>query len=238
MEGISPRILVIHEAITEICSKALNAKDEQSAFTNICNTLVDRTICDAASIGIVDKGQTKVATIAQSGLFGFPNELLLSDLPEITRQRPYVSNDLTLSTPEDVWGAQAAFLGFLSMAVFPVKIGNNTAALLSVYSRLQNAFATEVLAVIEKLADVISDTLVRIKLDSQKRHAQLELQRTEGIYSRIAERIVGMICQVDQDRTIEFVSDSQRRVLGFEAENMIGKQLDFFIHPEFVDALD
>jgi PAS domain S-box-containing protein len=66
----------------------------------------------------------------------------------------------------------------------------------------------------------------------------MELQRREAIYSRVAERVVGMVCETDRQGIITFVSDSQRRILGFAPESIIGKKLGSLVHPQFLGLLD
>jgi PAS domain S-box-containing protein len=77
-----------------------------------------------------------------------------------------------------------------------------------------------------------------VKLEGQKRRAQIELQRRESIYSRVTERIVGTIYEIEADGTLAFVNESQKPVLGFEPENMIGKKLASFVDPECVEAFE
>ena len=238
MEQIQSRILAIQEAMTEICANAIKSTENEALFHNVCNTLVDRGIYAAASIEVVDKEILRAKTVAQTGLTDFPNEFLLSDLPDIERGSPYVCNDLLGRVDNSLWPAEAASHGFLSMAVLPIKMANNIALLFSLYSRSENTFTDEEFSALEKLENIISDTLVHMKLDAQKRRAQIELQRSEAIYSRIAERMVGMICEVDDHGTITFVSESEERVLGFEPGEMIGKPLASFVDPEYLDAFD
>ena len=238
MEGIPPRVLAIHEAVTEACARAVSAKDRNTVFQQICNALVEREAYTAVSIGTVDRGLLKVTTIAQAGLLDFPAEMPISDMPEIERASPYVSNNLSDGVDTNVWAAEAAARGFLSLAVFPIKIANNVAALFSIYSRTEGAFVTEELAVVEELEHVISGTLVNMKLDGQRARAQSELQRREAIYSRILERAVGMVCEVDEHGIITFVSESQHQLLGFEPEVIMGKPFTEFVHPENVNLFN
>ena len=238
MEGIPPRILTICEAITEICSRAVTTIDREAVFQQICNTFVERAIYAAVSIGTVDKGGLKVKTIAQAGLLNFPMEFRSSDLPEMDHNSPYVCNNLSIANGENLLATEAGSRGFLSMAVFPVAIANNIAALFIAYSRSTDTFSTDELSMIEKLEGIISGVLVHIKLDTQRMHAQRELQKSEAIYSQVAEKLVGMICEIDEKGVIAFVSDSQRRVLGYDPDNIIGKRLVDIIHPEFVASFD
>ena len=151
MEGIPPRILTICEAITEICSRAVTTIDREAVFQQICNTLVERAIYAAVSIGSVDKGGLKVKTIAQAGLLNFPMEFRSSDLPEMDHNSPYVCNNLSIANGENLLATEAGSRGFLSMAVFPVAIANNIAALFIAYSRSTDTFSTDELSMIEKL---------------------------------------------------------------------------------------
>jgi len=238
MEGIPPRVLAIHEAITEACARAVSAKDRNTIFQQICNALVEREAYTAVSIGTVDKGLLRVTTIAQAGLLDFPVEMPISDMPEIERGSPYVCNNLSDGVDTNVWGAEAAARGFLSLAVFPIKIANNVAALFSIYSRAESAFVTEELAVVEELEHIISGTMVNMKLDGQRARAQIELQKREAIYSRILERAVGMVCEVDEQGVITFVSGSQHHLLGFDLESIMGKPFTDFVHPENVSSFN
>ena len=236
MQSISPRILAIHEAVTDICCRAIATRDGRDVFDHVCNVFVDRNIYSAVSIGISDKQAERAKTVAQAGLHDFRTELQLSDFPELHRGSYYVCNDLALARNEALWVAEVGKHGFRSMAVFPVKIANNVVAVFSLYSRDENTFMADELSIIERVGGIISNTIVHMRVDDHKKHAEMELHRREAIYSRAAERMIGTICEIDQERRLTFVSESQRRVLGFEPEGIMGKTLTDFIHPECLSS--
>jgi PAS domain S-box-containing protein len=178
-----------------------------------------------------DKDGVTVKTIAQSGLNDFSDKLLLSDLPEIQREGYFVCNNLRLHQSGN-WASDAVVHGFLSMASFPVKIGNSTVAVLTLYSDREDVFGEEEILAIEKLREVIADALVRIRLDEHRKHAQMDLERREAIYSRVAEKMVGTLCEINAEGRLTFVGESQKQLLGYESEVLLGKSLAGFIHPD------
>lgn len=238
MQSILRRTETIHEAIIDILCKIMNDHDANAVFSHVCNILVDRQIYSAVSIGISDKNAVNVKTIAQAGLQSFNAELQLPDLPEIQRDGYFVCNNLSLNQNGGQWSSEAAKRGFQSMASFPIKIGNSIVAVLALYSFDKDTFTSEELSSIETLRRIISDALVRMRLDEHKKHAQMELQRREAIYSRVAEKMVGMLCEINRERIFTFVGDSQKRVLGYEPDELLGKALADFIHADCLEAFD
>lgn len=216
----------------------MNDHDANAVFNHVCNILVDRQIYSAVSVGISDKAGVNAKTIAQAGLPNFKTEMQLPDLPEIQREGYFVCNNLGLTQNGGQWSSEAAARGFRSMASFPIKIGNSIVAVLGLYSFDEDTFSPEELSKIETLRGIITDALVRMRLDEHKKHAQMELQRREAIYSRVAEKMVGMLCEINHERKITFVGESQQRVLGFETDELMGKPLADFIHPESLETFD
>jgi len=231
MQRALQRSDAIREAIVDICCRALKDRDGHDVFDHVCNILVDNQVYSAVSIGMSDKDGVTIKTIAQSGLLDFKDKLQLSDLSEIQREGYFICNNLRLHQSGE-WGSEATNHGFLSMASFPVKIGNSTVAVLSLYSDREDVFGSEEISIVEKLLEIIADTLVRIRLDEHKKHAQMELERREAIYSRVAEKMVGTLCEINDEEKLTFVGGPQKQLLGYEPEILLGKNLTEFVHPD------
>ena len=50
--------------------------------------------------------------------------------------------------------------------------------------------------------------------------------------------MVGMLCEINHERKITFVAESQKQVLGYEPDILMGKPLADFIHPDSLETFD
>lgn len=60
----------------------------------------------------------------------------------------------------------------------------------------------------------------------------------ERVYQLIAEHTTDLVCIHDRENTIRFATPSSKNILGFEAEEIIGKKLTDFLAPEFINEMD
>ena len=236
MDKISRRLLDIHDCISEVCGRALDVRDD-SVLEAVCKTFVERKIYSGVSIGFVDIEHIKIKTVAQCGLERLPVEAELSDIPGLREGNCYVCNNLSSPPNTSPWLVEAAKHGYASMAIFPIKTTKDVTATLSLYSPEIDTFEPEEVSAMEKLATIIRSALVYLKLDARKKHAEMELQRSEAIYSRIAARMFDLLCEIDGNGKLSFVSSPRNRIFGLTAEDLLGRGFLEFIHPDDINPL-
>lgn len=67
---------------------------------------------------------------------------------------------------------------------------------------------------------------------TDRRQALLEIQSSEARYRMLAEHSTDMISKHAADSTMLYVSPACRTLLGYEPEELLGKQVDEFLHPD------
>ena len=90
---------------------------------------------------------------------------------------------------------------------------------------------------------VLRDVSERIELEAaiEQRRVQLEaamaqLRDSEARYRALADNVGDMILRYNADGVVEFVSPAITRVLGYRPEDVIGRRLHEFAHPDDGDA--
>ncbi len=72
---------------------------------------------------------------------------------------------------------------------------------------------------------------------SDRKEAELALQRSEEYYRRLIENASDLITIIDRDGIITYQSPSITRILGYEPEELVGQSIFAFNHPEETDFL-
>jgi two-component system sporulation sensor kinase A len=67
---------------------------------------------------------------------------------------------------------------------------------------------------------------------TDRRQALLEIQSSEARYRMLAEHSTDMISKHAADSTMLYVSPACRTLLGYEPEELLGKKVDEFLHPD------
>lgn len=71
-----------------------------------------------------------------------------------------------------------------------------------------------------------------IRYAIERKKAEDEVRRTEEKFKLLIENALDLITVMDVDGTINYVSPSHKRLLGYEDEDLLGKRFVDFIHPE------
>jgi len=236
MDKASRRVLDIHESISEICGRALYTHDH-SILEELCQILVERRIYSGVSVGFVDIERIKIKTVAHCGLEGLPIECEVSNMPGLQQGNYYVCNNLSSSSNSSRWLVEVAKHGYSSLAIFPIKTAKELLAALTLYSRECNTFEPEEVDAMQKLATIICNVLVYLRLDARKKHAEMELQRSEAIYSRISTKMFELLCEINGNGKLSFVSNRSNPIFGLTTEDLLGRRFLDFIHPDDTAAL-
>ena len=72
---------------------------------------------------------------------------------------------------------------------------------------------------------------------TERRRYEAALRESEERLRRITDNMVDMVSQVDAEGVFEFVGPSHRTQLGYEPEQLIGRSLFEFLHPDDLERL-
>ena len=72
---------------------------------------------------------------------------------------------------------------------------------------------------------------------TERKEAEARLQESEARLRRITDNMLDMVTQTDVMGVFQYVSPSHKGILGYEPEEMLGKSIYHFLHPEDADAM-
>ncbi|MBC7230469.1 MAG: PAS domain S-box protein [Actinobacteria bacterium] len=81
-----------------------------------------------------------------------------------------------------------------------------------------------------------TNQLLRLEVE-RRREAEEELQRRERYYRNLIEHSYGVINVVEPDGTLQFVSPSVYDIFGYRPEELVGRNVFDFIHPDDLPAI-
>lgn len=67
---------------------------------------------------------------------------------------------------------------------------------------------------------------------TERKRMEEALQESEARLRRITNNMLDMICQTNAEGIIEYISPSHKSILGYEPEDMLGKSILDFVHPD------
>ncbi|MGO9414174.1 MAG: PAS domain S-box protein, partial [Syntrophobacteraceae bacterium] len=154
----------------------------------------------------------------------------------IREHRPVVHNDF-LHDPQTLpWRDRAASFGIASGAAFPIERGGQAWGALTIYSDEVDRFGGEDVKLLEKVAGDIEFALDNLDRELRRKQAEEELKsafrKIDLILNAAGEGIVGL----DENGTVTFVNPAAGQMLGYEEEELIGKDLHPMIHHSFPDG--
>ncbi|MCI0715722.1 MAG: PAS domain S-box protein, partial [Chlorobi bacterium] len=142
----------------------------------------------------------------------------------------YVCNDIETNVQLKSRKDEFIKQGFKSFAAFPIKVKNKVVAVYNVYSENINVFEKQETDLLLELANDISFALEYIEVEQERR-------LIEGRYRNIVETApIGIILSVEGKLAYanpEFVKIMRAK----SPEELLGKEVIKFIHPEFHDAV-
>jgi PAS domain S-box-containing protein len=71
---------------------------------------------------------------------------------------------------------------------------------------------------------------------TERRQAEAALEKSEESFRALIENAVDLIVVVEPDGTGKYVSPSVERMLGFQPEEIVGRNIADFVHPDDLDA--
>ncbi len=84
---------------------------------------------------------------------------------------------------------------------------------------------------LERSMDLSSHEMIDLN-NNLRKEADARLHNNEHKFKSLIENTFDAIAVINMQSEIAFISDSVKRVLGFETEDLVGKKVDLFLHPE------
>jgi diguanylate cyclase (GGDEF)-like protein/PAS domain S-box-containing protein len=121
-------------------------------------------------------------------------------------------------------------------SAYPEMLGNIRRALagetFSAVSRAQGrVFNTRFMPIFDQYNEV--NSLVSIAVDiTERKKAEESLLNNGQIYQALSEQATDLVLITSLDGTVKYLSPSHQRILGYDPESMLNKNVFSFIHPE------
>lgn len=109
--------------------------------------------------------------------------------------------------------------------IFNSKTGGNGLWLYTTAAPIKNTKG-KVLGAIETLADI-----------TERKRVEKELKERQEKLRRITDNMLDIICQTNMEGVLEYISPSIKNVLGYDIEDLLGRSIFEFVHPDDMDEV-
>ena len=243
------RLNRIHSVLSGINTTIVRVREKQELFDEACRIAVELGRFMFAWIGLVGDGMQTIVPVARAGLEGeLPNRINLLTSTDATghcrllvealaQTKPAVCNDIGSDPRIQSCAGKAPFLGFRSLAVFPLVLEKRPIGLFALYASEVNVFDKEEMDLLIEMAGDISFSLDHLKKEERLDYlayfnAVTGLPNRSLLLDRMGQ-IIGIAHQ-EQETVAVIVLDVERfsninesfgRQVGDELLRQIGRQL-------------
>jgi PAS domain S-box-containing protein len=183
----------------------------------------------------------------------------------LRENRTIVSQDLASDPSYTPWLNEARAYGLRSKVSMPLECVDGVHAVLSVYSRQPQAFSEEVLRTLQTVSHMLSSAIQRAEVTEREVEERQEVLRQNRVLSEQHEALrkefthrleaeenqlrseeahrrmldeIAVPLAVHQNRRHVFVNQAYCNLLGFTADELLGKPLSIVWPPELRDELE
>ena len=235
--------------LSECNQTVVRATDEQVLLQEICRIIVDVGGYSVAWIGFAEQGAARtVRPVAHAGFEdGYPDTLGITwaDTERgrgptgtaIRSGRPCIAKDIQTDPNFAPWREEVVRRGYLSAIALPLRGGGRVFGVLSIYATLPDAFHAEEVHLLMELADDLAFGITSLRERAARSRAERAQKESEENYRSLVELMPDAVV-VHRDDIIVYVNPACVRIVGGKSpEDIVGKPLDRFIHPEDRDLV-
>ncbi|MGZ4961908.1 MAG: PAS domain S-box protein [Limisphaerales bacterium] len=143
-----------------------------------------------------------------------------------------IVNDIENDPRMAPWRDDALKRGYGSSGVFPLKVAGKLVAAIALYGPEKNWFDAEELRLLDGLAGDISFAIEVHQKEEVRELAEANLRASEERFRRLIENASDIITVLNKDGVQQFVGPSVKRVLGWEPEKLLNRNVLEFIEPQ------
>ncbi|WP_172969673.1 PAS domain S-box protein [Rhodanobacter sp. T12-5] len=234
------RMTRLYDALSQVNQAIVWSRNRQELLDKTCEVLVRHGKLHMAWVGWEDPATHRLVPAAVFGdesAYVQSVEVYSDDRPEgrgpsgtaFRSNRPYISNRMLDDPLVRLWRADIERRGFRSSASFPVRMGDEVCAVLSVYSDEPEFFQDREIALLEETAGDLSFTLDTLAREEQKQAADARA-RSEKLFSdSMIDSMPGIVYFYDEAGTFLRWNKNFERASGYSAEEITGmRPLEFF----------
>lgn len=249
----SAQLSRLYETLSQLNQSIVRVKEREELFNAICRIAVDYGRFSLAWIGIFDE---ETGLITPSAMHGAGCEAFITS-PINTNVLPYKNcmlgiavrtgkiayiRNLQSDPSMSHWQEMAIAGGLHAAASIPIYEGSRLIGLLNLYSNDIESFSDhDQRSLIEEIANDVSFALETIQSESRRKRAEERLSESEAYFRNLIENSTDVITVLDPAGIIQYESPSVKRLLGYDPEELIGKNVSAFIdkddHQMVIDSL-
>jgi len=227
----------------------VRSRDEESLLKRICDILVEDGGYRMAWVGFAETDKKKsVRPLAQSGSEDGYLETLGITWADTERGRgptgtairtgePSLARHILTDPACEPWREQALKRGYQSLLSLPLNNNGVTFGALNIYSNEPDAFDEEELGLLDELASDVSYGVLSLQNEANRQQAEEELRLLKEFNENIVQTITDGIMLEDEDSSITFVNTAAARILGYDAEELIGLSSTVMIPPDSLEIV-
>ena len=203
------RLTRLYAALSQINQAIVWTRTRAELFQKICEVLIAHGGFGMGWIGWHDADTHLLEPVAVAGDdAGYIRAIRIyaDDRPEgrgptgvcFRSGRPYICNDLLDDPITLPWRTEIERRGFLSTAVFPIRLRDRVAGTLNVYAHQRNFFRDKEIALLEEAAGDISFALDNLEREELRRQAEIAAQSEKQFSETMMESMPGILYFYDE----------------------------------------
>ncbi len=219
------RLNRVYALLSQINAAMVGIHDRQQLFDTACRIAVESGGLRASWIGLIDAGNGQVQPVAKAGAIdGYLESIRVSALLDVEGRGPFgravrenravVCNDTARDPSFAPWRERALALGFLSVAVFPLRISGHVAGAVVFYADVVDFFDTQEISLFSDLADDISFASGNIARESV-------LRASEARFRAVFDQAPLGICLVSANNRFLRVNPGFCALLGYSEHELL-----------------
>jgi len=214
------------------CNQVLvHARTEAELLSEICRAIVEKSGYRMAWVGFAENDEQKSIRIAASSGYndGYLEQLQLTWADTELGRGPTgialrtgqvaVSNDYRTDPQVAFWRVAALQRGYASLIALPLRNGENTLGVLTLYTAETNAFSPPEIELLTELAGDLAYGIEALRTQQEYRLAEEKVR----MLSRAVEQSPTAVIITNVAGTAEYVNGTFTRVTGYTLEEETGK---------------
>jgi len=237
------RLSRLYSVLSQTNQAIARTQDPQALYEAACRIAVEAGSFEMAWVGTVDRATHFVRPAARYGNVGaYLDGIRISsdDVPEgrgpvgvaLREGAPFVCGDIARDPRMVPWRDRALAVGYRSVAAFPLRTLGVVTGVYAIYARERGWFTDEHVALLEELASDISHALGGLEKERRSVEAEERSAASEVRFRSLIENSSDLITILDADAVIRYQSPSITRLLGYEADELVGRCVADLIHPD------
>ena len=242
------RLSRLYNVLSQTNQAIARAQDPQALFEAACRIAVEAGGFEMAWVGVVDPATHFVRAASSYGNVGAYLDgirISIDDVAEghgptgtaLREGRPFLCRDIAHDAAMGPWRTKALAMGFRSSAAFPLSALGEVSGAYSIYAREAGWFTDEQVALLQELTSDISYALGGLEKERRRLLAEERSAASETRFRSLIENSSDLITILDSDTVMRYQSPSVTRLLGYEADELVGSKVVDLIHAEDVDRV-